>query len=108
MHVGWLVRLRAPAGWPSRHRRRVAVAPLSRHRRTRLIAIHRWLGAAHHVEKQPLYGENLDHDCIKAFERGGTTVSPSNGRCWGDPGNGVQIGWFVWAEALLRRKLNLT
>ena len=72
-----------------------------------MIAIHRWLGAAHHVEKQPLYGENLDHDCIKAFERGGAIVSPSNGRCWGDPGNGVQIGWFVWAEALLRRKLNL-
>ena len=30
-----------------------------RERWTRLIAIHRWLGAAHHVEKEPLYGEDM-------------------------------------------------
>jgi hypothetical protein len=65
-----------------------------RERWTRLIAITRWLGAAHHVEKQPLYGEDMDYDCLKAFEKG-KTVPPSNGRCWGDAGNGVQIGWCV-------------
>ena len=65
-----------------------------RERWTRLIAITRWLGAAHHVEKQPLYGEDMDYDCLKALEQG-KVVSPSNGRCWGDAGNGVQIGWFV-------------
>ena len=65
-----------------------------RERWTRLIAITRWLGAAHHVEKQPLYGEDMDYDCLKALEEG-KTVAPSNGRCWGDAGNGVQIGWFV-------------
>ena len=31
----------------------------------------------------------------------------SNGRCWGDAGNGVQIGWWVWGQAFLRRKLGL-
>lgn len=73
---------------------------------TRLIAMTRWLGAAHHVETQPLYGENIDYDCIKALEKG-VTVVPSNGRCWGDAGNGVQIGWWVWGQALLRRKLGM-
>ena len=37
----------------------------------------------------------------------GETVAPSNGRCWGDAGNGVQIGWFVWGQAFMRRKLGL-
>lgn len=73
---------------------------------SRLIAIHRWLGAAHHVEKEALYGEDMDYDCIKALEQG-KTVPPSNGRCWGDAGNGVQIGWFVWGEAFMRRKLGV-
>ena len=87
--LGWEI------GWAA-HRQRWA----------RLIAIHRWLGQAHHVEKQPLYGEDLDYDCIKGLEQG-KTVAPSNGRCWGDAGNGVQIGWFVWGEALMRRKLGI-
>jgi hypothetical protein len=73
---------------------------------TRLIAMTRWLGAAHHIEKQPLFGEDLDYDCIKAAEQG-KTVAPSNGRCWGDAGNGVQIGWWVWGQAVLRRKLGI-
>ena len=77
-----------------------------RERWTRLIAMVRWLGAAHHVEAQPLFGEDLDYDCLKNLEQG-KTVSPSNGRCWGDPGNGVQIGWWVWGQALLRRKLGI-
>jgi len=41
-----------------------------------------------------------------ALERG-QQVAPSNGRCWGDAGNGVQIGWWVWGQAFLRRKLGL-
>jgi hypothetical protein len=77
-----------------------------RGRWTRLIAITRWLGTAHHVEKQPLFGEDLDYDCLRAFEHG-TTAPPSNGRCWGDAGNGVQIGWWVWGQALMRRELGL-
>jgi hypothetical protein len=77
-----------------------------RGRWTRLIAITRWLGTAHHVEKQPLFGEDLDYDCLRAVEHG-TEVAPSNGRCWGDAGNGVQIGWWVWGQALMRRKLGL-
>ncbi len=47
-----------------------------------------------------------DYDCLKALERG-ERVAPSNGRCWGDAGNGVQIGWWVWGQAFLRRKLGL-
>ena len=83
-----------------------------RGRWTRLLALTRWLGAAHHVERQPLFGEDLDYDCIKALERGDAaggagTVPPSNGRCWGDAGNGVQIGWWVWGQAVMRRKLGL-
>jgi hypothetical protein len=82
-----------------------------RERWTRLIALHRWLGAAHHVDKQPLYAEMLDYDCIRALETGQEAApwarDVSNGRCWGDPGNGVQVGWFVWGEALLRRKLGI-
>lgn len=78
-----------------------------RQRWTRLIALHRWLGAAHHVEREALFGEDMDYDCIKALERGAAAVPPSNGRCWGDAGNGVQIGWFVWGEAFMRRKLGV-
>ena len=79
-----------------------------RERWTRLIALHRWLGAAHHVDKQPLYAEMLDYDCIRALEMGQEAApwarDVSNDRCWGDPGNGVQVGWFV---RLLRRKLGI-
>lgn len=77
-----------------------------RARWTRLIAIHRWLAAAHHVEKEALFAELLDYDCLKAMDQG-KAVSPSNGRCWGDAGNGVQIGWWIWGEAFMRRKLGL-
>ena len=51
-------------------------------------------------------GEDMDYDCIKALEAG-KRVMPSDGRCWGDAGNGVQIGWFVWGEAFMRRKLGV-
>ena len=77
-----------------------------RERWTRLIAIHRWLGAAHHVEVEALFGEHMDYPCIKAMEHG-EKIAPTDGKCWGDPGNGVQIGWWVWSEALMRRKLQL-
>ena len=75
-------------------------------RGTRLIAIHRWLSAAHHVEKEALSGEDMDCDCLKTLERG-ETVAPSHGRCWGDAGNGVHSGWWVWGQALMRRELGL-
>eukprot|EP01044_Picomonas_judraskeda_P009833 COSAG03_NODE_1224_length_4524_cov_116.702825_7_plen_52_part_00 len=47
----------------------------------------------------------MDYDCMQALEQGGKTIPPTNGACWGDPGNGVQIGWWVWSEAYMRRKL---
>ena len=48
------------------------------------------------------YGEDMDYDCLKALERG-QTAAPSNGRCWGDAGNGVQIGWWLAQKAEQRR-----
>merc|ERR1712072_613622 len=79
--------------------------PTYRKQWTRLIALSRWLGAAHHVEHESLVGEWIDYDCIKAFEQG--VAPPRDPRCWGDVGNGVQIGWFVWSQAVLRRELGL-
>lgn len=72
-----------------------------RQRWTRLIALHRWLGSAAHVEMTTLFAESYDYDCLRRH------AWTAGGKCWGDPGNGVQIGWFLWGEALLRRTLEL-
>eukprot|EP00040_Diaphanoeca_grandis_P030357 m.179339 g.179339 ORF g.179339 m.179339 type:complete len:802 (-) comp31971_c0_seq3:129-2534(-) len=74
---------------------------------TRLIVLHRWLGSAAHVEQTTLFGESYNYDCIKQGEQEGfspsiTNSTPRGANCWGDPGNGVQIGWFLWGEALAR------
>ena len=79
---------------------------------TRLISLHRWLGQASHVEQTTLFGESYVYTCILDGERDGfkTPISAKNPRgmgCWGDPGNGVQIGWFLWGEALARRVVGL-
>ena len=79
---------------------------------TRLISLHRWLGQASHVEQTTLFGESYVYDCIRDGERDGfkTPVSAKHPRgdgCWGDPGNGVQIGWFLWGEALARKAVGL-
>ena len=78
---------------------------------TRLIVLHRWLGAAAHVEQTSLFGEHYDYDCTKRGERDGfepmNKTNPKGEGCWGDPGNGVQIGWFVWGEALARSAAGL-
>ena len=63
-----------------------------RERWTRLIAIHRWLGAAHHVEKEALYGEDMDYDCLKAPERDKTVLRRRGQRC---------INWVVGMGASL-------
>jgi hypothetical protein len=34
--------------------------------------------------------------------------TPRGDGCWGDPGNGVQIGWFLWGEALARKAVGLS
>ena len=73
----------------------------------RLIVLHRWLGSAAHVEQTALFGESYVYDCIKNGEEHGfappvSNSTPRGAGCWGDPGNGVQIGWFVWGEALAR------
>jgi len=72
-----------------------------RQRWTRLIALHRWLGAAAHVENTTLFAESYDYECLR------THAWKTGGRCWGDPGNGVQIGWFLWGEAIARRLAGL-
>ena len=74
---------------------------------TRLIVLHRWLGSAAHVEQTTLLGESYVYDCMKNGEQHGFSPAVSNStprgaNCWGDPGNGVQIGWFVWGESLAR------
>jgi hypothetical protein len=74
---------------------------------TRLISLHRWLGQAAHVEQTPLMAETLGYDCMKRGEAHGfvppiSDDHPSGAGCWGDPGNGVQIGWFLWGEGLAR------
>jgi hypothetical protein len=78
---------------------------------TRLIVLHRWLGAAAHVEMTSIFGESYVYDCIKTGEQHGfSPMNKSNPRgsgCWGDPGNGVQIGWFLWGEALARKAVGL-
>lgn len=78
---------------------------------TRLISLHRWLGQAAHVEQTTLFGESYVYDCIKEGEASGfqpfTPKNPRGAGCWGDPGNGVQIGWFLWGEALARAAAGL-
>ena len=79
---------------------------------TRLISLHRWLGQAAHVEQTTLFGESYVYDCIKQGEAEGfapplTPAHPRGAGCWGDPGNGVQIGWFLWGEALARAAVGL-
>ena len=72
-----------------------------------MIDHHNYIITHQHARQvEALFGEDLDYDCIKGLEEG-RRVSPSNGRCWGDAGNGVQIGWWVWAQAVLRRKLGV-
>lgn len=71
------------------------------------------LGQAAHVEQTTLFGESYFYDCIRAGEASGFSppFSPKNPRgagCWGDPGNGVQIGWFLWGEALARAAVGLS
>eukprot|EP00656_Telonema_subtile_P039076 TRINITY_DN44217_c0_g1_i1.p1 TRINITY_DN44217_c0_g1~~TRINITY_DN44217_c0_g1_i1.p1 ORF type:complete len:295 (-),score=39.81 TRINITY_DN44217_c0_g1_i1:91-975(-) len=79
---------------------------------TRLIVLHRWLGAAAHVEITQLFGESYDYSCIKQGERTGfeamNATNPRGSGCWGDPGNGVQIGWFLWGEALARAAVGIS
>jgi hypothetical protein len=38
---------------------------------TRLIALHRWLGQAAHVEQTTLFGESYEYDCIRHGEAHG-------------------------------------
>eukprot|EP01052_Picozoa_sp_SAG31_P028211 SAG31_NODE_2703_length_5220_cov_6.258153_2_plen_740_part_00 len=71
---------------------------------TRLIALTRWLAKAHHVGAQPLFAEFLDYDCIRRLDEGTTGAT----NCWGDPASGVQLAWWVWGQALLRRKLGMS
>lgn len=78
-----------------------------RHDFVRLTVLHRWLGQAAHVEQTTLFGESYEYSCIKEGEAEGfaPAVGPKTPRgagCWGDPGNGVQIGWFLWGEALAK------
>ena len=78
---------------------------------TRLVSLHRWLGQAAHVEVTTLFGESYEYDCILAGEAKGfapmNAKNPRGSGCWGDPGNGVQIGWFLWGEALARKAAGL-
>lgn len=78
---------------------------------TRLISLHRWLGQASHVEVTTLFGESYLYDCILQGEAHGfapmNEKNPRGSGCWGDPGNGVQIGWFLWGEALARISVGL-
>ena len=78
---------------------------------TRLISLHRWLGQASHVEQTTLFGESYNYPCMLEGERNGfaslNATNPRGSGCWGDPGNGVQIGWFVWGEALARTAVGL-
>ena len=79
---------------------------------TRLISLHRWLGAATHVEQTSLFCESLTYECIKNGEQNGfqppvSEKTPRGAGCWGDPGNGVQIGWFLWGESLARAAVGL-
>lgn len=79
---------------------------------TKLIVLHRWLGSASHIEQTALFAESYSYDCMKAGEASGfvppiTNSTPRGANCWGDPGNGVQIGWFLWGEALARKAVDL-
>ena len=73
----------------------------------RTVSLHRWLGQAAHVEQTTLFGESYVYGCIKSGEEHGfaplNAKNPRGAGCWGDPGNGVQIGWFLWGEALARK-----
>ena len=77
----------------------------------RTVSLHRWLGQAAHVEQTTLFGESYVYGCIKSGEEHGfaplNAKNPRGAGCWGDPGNGVQIGWFLWGEALARKAVGL-
>jgi hypothetical protein len=68
-------------------------------------------GQAAHVEQTTLFGESYGYDCIKHGESNGfvplNSTNPRGSGCWGDPGNGVQIGWFLWGESLARSAVGL-
>eukprot|EP00039_Didymoeca_costata_P007405 m.99424 g.99424 ORF g.99424 m.99424 type:complete len:763 (+) comp13674_c0_seq11:167-2455(+) len=79
---------------------------------TRLITLHRWLGSAAHVEQTTLFAESYSYECMRTGEKSGFTPkigpkTPRGAGCWGDPGNGVQIGWFLWGESIARRAVGL-
>ena len=63
------------------------------------------------MEQTTLFGESYVYGCIKSGEEHGfaplNAKNPRGAGCWGDPGNGVQIGWFLWGEALARKAVGL-
>ena len=58
-----------------------------------------------------LFAESYGYACIQQGEAHGfkplNAANPRGSGCWGDPGNGVQIGWFLWGEALAREAVGL-
>ena len=71
----------------------------------RVAQLHEWLNSLPplYPKTQPTLrtvGEFYSYDCI----RGG---AHDQAGCDGDPGNGVMVGWFLWAQTLVRRKLGL-
>ena len=68
---------------------------------------------AAHVEQTTIFGESYIYECMKNGEAHGFSPKidkdhPRGANCWGDPGDGVQIGWFLWGEAIARVSVGLS
>jgi hypothetical protein len=66
----------------------------------RLAVLYRWLGAA--AANVTLYREQYNYDCIRLGQYNWTRQPQT---CWGDTGNGEQIGWFVWGSTVAQHAL---
>ena len=61
----------------------------------RLLTLARWLGFAA-AGNMTLPAESYEYDCMRLHR--------SN--CYGDPGNGEQVGWLVWGAAVASAALD--
>ena len=70
----------------------------------RVTLLHRWLAEVGPAfpQTQPTLatiGEFYSYDCVR--------LQGNRLDCFGDPGNGVMVGWFLWAQVVVRRHLGL-